>query len=586
MSDRVSPEKPPVTLLAGDADRRSKVERIKAASRGLRLVSSGRGETHSFRSEIDRLARGDAATIGNEAKELSKFFGVYKQQARGERGRKTDEYFFMVRIKNPAGGEISCRQWRALDEASDAYADGTLRVTSRQGLQYHHVYGPALAPLVRHLNRGYRDHATLGACGDVNRNVMASPIDGLDPEHDPRGRELAREIADLLAPRTGAYFEIWLTDAEGGKQRSVQDEEPIYGTNYLPRKFKIGIAHPRDNAVDVLTQDIGLVPVQADGVADGSSFDLYSGGGLGMTHNMPHTRPLLGLHLGRIRREQVVEACRGIAILQKENGDRGDRRRARWKYTIRRLGLDAVRDELKSRFHIEIEEAEPQPLAPMRLHLGWHPQRGGGGYYGIPVENGRIQGRLRQAIRAAVEQLDLAVRLTPQQDVLLCNVPDRAALERILDAHAVPRPETLSIVRRNAMACPAKPTCGLAMTDAERILPSYLDAIEQAGLGDVDAVIRMTGCPNNCARPPTAEIGIYGYGKNDHVILVGGSREGTRLGQVLYSRVPGEQMIPVLVGLFAAIRAHNRDDLPVGEFLHRADPETLRGWIGVAGLAA
>jgi sulfite reductase (ferredoxin) len=217
----------------------------------------------------------------------------------------------------------------------------------------------------------------------------------------------------------------------------------------------------------------------------------------------------------------------------------------------------------------------------MRLHLGWNAQRGGREFFGLSVESGRLRGAQREAVREAVERLDLSVKLTPQQDLLLCDVPDRAALEAVLDAHAVPRPERISIVRRNAMACPAKPTCGLAMTDAENVLPRYLDAIEAAGLGDVDAVIRMTGCPNHCARPPTAEVGIFGYGKNDHVILVGGAREGTRLGHVLYARISEEKMVPALVGLFRAIRERNRDRLPVGEFLHRADPSELRSWIGV-----
>ena len=184
-------------------------------------------------------------------------------------------------------------------------------------------------------------------------------------------------------------------------------------------------------------------------------------------------------------------------------------------------------------------------------------------------------------MREAVESLGLTVKLTAQQDLLLCDVADRAALEAILARHGVGGPETLSRVRRNAMACPAKPTCGLAMTDAENILPRYIDAIEEAGLGDLDVVIRMTGCPNNCARPPTAEVGIYGYGKNDHVILVGGSREGTRLAHTLYARLPEEQMVPALVGLFQAIRDHNTQDLPVGEFLHRTDPARLREWIGL-----
>ncbi|MEN8182129.1 MAG: NADPH-dependent assimilatory sulfite reductase hemoprotein subunit [Myxococcota bacterium] len=574
-------EKPPVSLVASEPAEMSKNERIKLVSKGLFYVGDGRGEPHSFAEEVDKLSRGEEPTISGEAKELSKFFGIYRQQTRGERGRKTDDHFFMVRIKCPAGGELSALQWIALADAAEKYADGTLRITSRQGVQYHHVYGPQLAPLVRHLNRGYRSEATLGACGDVNRNVMASPVDDLDPRFEPRAKALAYEIADALSPRTSAYFQIFLTDDEGRTVAPVNPEEPLYGEHYLPRKFKVGIAHPDDNSVDILTQDVGLLPVRRGDGCDGSLFDVYTGGGLGLTHNNPRTAALLGLHLGRVRREQVVEVTRAIVILQKENGERRDRRQARWKYTVRRLGLEAVKAELKTRFRLEIEEAPPEPLPPMRLHLGWHPQSGGGDYYGISVENGRIRAPLRAALREAVEQLSLGVRFTPQQDLLLCNVRERAALEAILEAHGVTREESVSAVRKNAMACPAKPTCGLAMTDAENILPHYLGAIEAAGLGDVDAVIRMTGCPNNCVRPPTAEIGIYGYGKNDHVILVGGSRENTRIGHTLYARIPEEKMVPVLVGLFRAVRERKPGDEPVGEFLHRTSPEDLRAWIGI-----
>jgi sulfite reductase (ferredoxin) len=561
----------------------SKNEQIKAASEGLFYVPQADGERHTFSDEVAALDRGESRTISNEAKELSKFFGIYKQQTRGERGRKTDDYSFMVRIRAPGGGGFNPDQWSALDRAADEYADGTLRVTSRQGVQYHRVYGPKLAPLIRHLNRGYRVGATLGACGDVSRNVMCSPIEGLDPVHQTGGFELAQQIAAELAPRTTAYFQIFLSDDEGRNLRPMNSNEPLYGESYLPRKFKIGLAHPADNSVDVLSQDVGLMPTVNNGTTDGSFWDLYSGGGLGLTHNMPKTAALLGLYLGRVRRDQVVEAIKSIAILQREHGERKDRRQARWKYTIRRLGVEAVKRELRDRFEIELVDAEPTPLPPLALHLGWYKQRGGGGYYGISVENGRVKPELRAAIRRAVEQLDLSVRATAQQDLLLCDVKeeDRAALERILEQGGVERPEKISAVRKHSMACPAKPTCGLAMTDAEGILPSYMDAIEAAGLGDVDVVIRMTGCPNNCARPPTAEIGIYGYGKNDHVILVGGSREGTRLGHTLYARLPGEKMVDALVGLLTAIR-DRADGQPAGEFLHEADPAQLRSWIGVA----
>jgi sulfite reductase (ferredoxin) len=570
-----------VSLASADVSAMSKNERLKTASRGLFFVAGPKGEVHAFGAEIDALTRGEEETLSNEAKELSKFFGIYKQQARGERGKKTDDYFFMVRIKAPAGGAFSPAQWAALDEAADQFADGTLRITSRQGVQYHHVYGPKLAPLIRFLNRHYRGSATLGACGDVNRNVMCSPIEGLDPVHQTGGSELAHAIAEELAPRTSAYFQAFLSDEEGRNLAPMNSDEPLYGAHYLPRKFKIGIAHPTDNSVDVLTQDVAFVPVARDGRCDGSLWDLYSGGGLGLTHNNARTAALLALYLGRIRRDQVVAAARAIATLQKEHGERKDRKLARWKYTIRRLGVEAVRAELKARFRIELESAAPAALPPMLLHLGWHEQAGGKSFYGISIENGRMTPGLRRAVRNAVTTLGLRVRLTAQQDLLLCDVADRAALEKILDAGGVPRLDSVSRVRRNAMACPAKPTCGLAMTEAERILPAWIDGIEAAGLGDVDVAIRVTGCPNNCARPPTAEIGIFGYGKNDHVVLVGGSREGTRLARELYGRVPGERMVEVLVALIRAIRDRNPEGLPAGEFLHRTPPERLREWVGL-----
>jgi sulfite reductase (ferredoxin) len=567
---------PVVSLATAGVAEMSENERIKVDSQGLFFLTDKAG-THTFLDEVRKLDSGEEPTISSPAKELSKFFGIYKQQGRGDRGRKTHDYFFMVRIKNPAGGQLSPAQWIALDDAADAFADGTLRLTSRQAIQYHHVYGPKLAPLMRHLNRRYRDGATVSACGDVNRNVMASPIDALDPSCAPGGLALAEAIAAELTPRSSSYFQIFVSDDAGRNQAPVNVDEPIYGPQYLPRKFKIGIAHPRDGSVDVRTQDVGLVPADERG----ERWDFYTGGGLGMTHNNPATAPLLGEHLGRIARGQVVDACRAIVILQKENGERRDRRQARWKYTLRRLGVAAVQRALRERFGIALEDAAPVRIADMQLHLGWHAQRGGGGYYGISVENGRLKGAQRRAVREAVERLGCSVVLTPQQDLILCGAPDAASVERILDAHGALRPERVSRVRANAMACPAKPTCGLAMTDAENILPHYLDALEAAGLGDVDVVIRMTGCPNNCARPPSAEIGIFGYGKNDHVILVGGARNGERLAHTLYARIAEEQMVPALVGLARAIREHG-GAAPAGDFLHRTDPAQLRAWVGIA----
>ena len=410
----------PVTLASSKLEEMSANERIKRESKGLFLVADTKG-SHGFRDELDALEQGTAPTLSSTAKELSKFFGIYKQQVRGERGKKTHEYIFMVRIKCPGGGRLDAEQWVALDEAAERFADGTLRITSRQGIQYHRVGGRALAPLVRHLNRGYRKQATLGACGDVNRNVMCSPIDALDPSHDPRALELAHAIAEELAPRTSSYFEVFLADGEGRSLTPMNPSEPIYGEQYLPRKFKIAIAHPSDNSVDMRTNDIGLLPADATG----ARFDLWTGGGLGMTHNNPRTAPLLAEYVGRVAREQVVDVTRAIVLLQKEHGERGDRKQARWKYTLRRIGIPALRSALRERYGIALEDAEPVALPPMQLHLGWHPQRGGLGYYGISVENGRLAGAQRRAVREAVEKLGLSVVLTPQQDLILCDVRDR-----------------------------------------------------------------------------------------------------------------------------------------------------------------
>jgi Sulfite reductase, beta subunit (hemoprotein) len=573
-----------ITLLSADVSQMSKVERLKAASEGLFFVADGK--PRPFAAELDALSTGEAETISDAAKEISKHFGIYKQRERNESGGKTGDFIFMVRLKLPAGGELSPAQWVALDEAADRFADGTLRLTARQGVQFHFVYGAKLGPLVRHLNAEYRDRGyrmtTLGACGDVNRNTMCSPIDDLDAELPLDSRSLAHAIAAELAPRSSAYYQIFLTNDESRTIAPVMCDEPIYGRHYLPRKFKVGIAHPHDNSIDLLTQDVGLLPVVRDGQAD--EYDLYAGGGLGITHNQPNTKQLLGLYLGRIPHHQVVDTVRAIAILQKEHGERKDRRQARWKYTIRRLRVTRVKRVLRERFNIDLRDADSEPLPPVRYWHGWHREAGGGDrwYLGIPVESGRLRDstnvRLRSAVREIVKALDLGVRVTPNQDLLLCHIPEqrRGWVEVMLARHGVKSAEETSRLRRLALACPAKPTCGLAMSEAERLLPELVGMLEQQGLGEVDVIIRMAGCPNSCSRPPTAEIGIYGYGKNDFVVQVGGSREGTRIGKVLYKRVTRDELTTILVGLVRSIRDHNPERLSAGDYLHRLSIKTLR----------
>lgn len=565
-----------LVTLSSDLREMSKNEAIKVESRGLFLVSA---DGTTFAEEIQNLSSGTDTTLSGTGKELSKFFGVYRQQSRGERGKKLKDYFFMVRIKNPGGGVLSPNQWRALDDAATKFSDGTIRITSRQAVQFHHVYGPKLAPLIRFLSRHYRADATLAACGDVNRNVMVSPMHMVNAGDYKGGQELAREISESLSAKSRAYFEVFRENADGTKFQ-LDPEEPVYGRQYLPRKFKIGIAHPSDNSADILTQDVGWIPTTTDGAPSTDWWELYTGGGLGLTHNNPKTSAHLGLHLGRVPRGQVVSATRAIVLLQRDHGNRKDRKQARWKYTIRRLGTDFVKKELRQTFSIDLVNSTPSRLPELDLHLGAHPQQDGGHYYGISVPSGRLQAAQREAVRDLIDTQGASVILTPQQDLILCGIRDPKSLEEKLKCLPIVTPDDLSAVRRNAMACPAKPTCGLAMTEAERILPNYITAIEEAGLGEIDAVIRMTGCPNNCARPPSAEIGIYGYGKNEHVLLVGGSKRGDRLAKVLYERVSGEDMQDALVALFRAIRDHKPPDLEVGAFLQSTPIGTLRDWIG------
>src|SRR5258708_11070390 len=338
----------PITLETASIAEMSTVERLKHASEGLFYVQSTHESRHTMRSEIDALSAREAETITEHAKEVAKHFGIYKQRVRNESGKKDGDFIFMVRVKNPAGGELTPAQWLALDDAAHRYADGSIRLTARQGVQFHHVRGRNLHPLIRHINASYRDNGyqltTLGACGDLNRNTVASPIDDLDAELPLDSRELAHAIAREMAPRSSAYYQVFLTDQSGEQVAPLNSEEPIYGAQYLPRKFKVGFAHPHDNSVDLLTQDVGFIPrVNGHEVV---GYDLYSGGGMGMTHNQAGTMPLLALYLGWVERGHVLDTVRAIATMQREHGQRRNRRAARWKYTIRRIGLAAVKETL------------------------------------------------------------------------------------------------------------------------------------------------------------------------------------------------------------------------------------------------
>jgi sulfite reductase (ferredoxin) len=578
----------PVTLENASAEEMSTVERLKRTSEGLFYVHSTHESRHTMRSEIDALSTRQAETISEHAKEISKHFGIYKQRERNESGKKDGDFIFMVRVKIPAG-ELTPANWLALDAAADRYADGSIRLTARQGVQFHYVRGHSLSSLIRHINASISNNGyqltTLGACGDVNRNTVASPIDDLDAELPLDTHQLAHAVAREMAPRSSAYYQVFLSDESGQQIAPLNSEEPIYGTQYLPRKFKVGFAHPHDNSVDLLTQDVGFLPRVGKSGRDITGYDLYSGGGMGATHNQPATMPLLAMHLGVVQRDQVVDAVRAIATIQREHGERRNRRAARWKYTIRRLGVAAVKETLRERFGIALADAEAVSLPPVRDHLGWHRESGAGDflYVGILIPSGRVRDeqaiRYRSAIRRIVAEVEgIGVRISPNQHLILAHVPAarREWIERTLAEQGVPFDSEVPAIRRLAMACPAKPTCGLAMTHAERALPRYLAELEREGLGNVDVMIRMAGCPNSCSRPPTAEIGIIGYGKNDYVLMVGGARDGSRLARVLYPRLSERELIDAVKHLVRAIRDRNPHRLPAGDYLDQAPDESLK----------
>src|SRR5262245_54091845 len=460
--------------MSANEAKRSAVEGIKEASRALRGTVA------------EELAK-DTDKFGEADKNLLKFHGSYQQEDRDARKARRTEglgkyHVFMVRCKIP-GGRVTAEQFLDLDDLAGRHANGTLRVTSRQGFQLHGVLKRDLKATIAGINETLL--TTLGACGDVNRNVMAcpAPVRGV---RDQLQRDAAR-IAAHLAPRTRAYHEIWVDGKpasermkdEGGRMNEnsplahpssfilhPSDEEPIYGKAYLPRKFKIGLALPDDNCVDVYAQDLGLLAVVEGGRVTG--YDVLVGGGMGMTHGNAKTFPHLAKPICHVDVEEAVPTAEAVVKLFRDHGDRGDRKRARIKYVVHDWVVERFREVWKEYLRGRLVLPRDVPVTGVDRHLGAHPQGDGKWWYGLSVENGRIKDdgpcRLRSGLKAIVDRFRPQLRLTPLQDVLLCdlNGSDLPALESMLDEYGIPRPEQVSATRRNSMACPAIPTCGLA----------------------------------------------------------------------------------------------------------------------------
>jgi sulfite reductase (ferredoxin) len=559
---------------------RSAVEGIKENSRQLR---------GSIAEELQK----DSDHFGEQDKQLLKFHGTYQQEDRDARKARRGEglgkhYMFMVRCKIP-GGRVTAEQYLTLDKLADAYGNSTLRFTSRQGIQFHGVLKAHLKDTIAGINATLL--TTLGACGDVERNVMCCPApihhDGVCAEMQATGRKVALH----LAPRSGAYHEIWLNgqpvthlSQHQGKNEPPAGEEPIYGKVYLPRKFKTGIALPEDNCIDVYGQDLGLLAIVEDHHIVG--YNLLVGGSMGMTHGNPNTFPMLARPICYVPAADIIESVEAVVKLFRDHGNRADRKRARIKYVVHDWGVEKFREVLAG--YLGGMPAHPRPVAisGYHLHLGWHPQGDGKWFYGLSIENGRVKDegslRLRSGLRAIVERFHPEIRLTGMQDILLCNLDGNALpfLERMLDEYGILRPGRVSNVRKYSMACPAIPTCGLAISEAERALPTIIDELEtllkQFGLERETLGVRMTGCPNGCVRPYQSDIGIVGRSGDKYVVYVGGRVHGDRMNFQLKDLVPRGEIVMILEPLLRHYKEERRPCESFGEYCHRLGPDHAR----------
>ncbi len=554
--------------MAEHEEKRSAIEGIKEQSRGLR---------GTLATELTN----DEEKFGDAAKNLLKFHGSYQQEDRDARKARRGDglgklHMFMVRCKIPAG-RLSAEQYLGVDALAGTYANGTLRFTTRQGIQLHGVLKRDLKATIAGINATLL--TTLGACGDVNRNVMACPA----PLPGPRQQMQtdADRIAAHLAPRSNAYHEIWL---DGQPVDPETEVEPIYGKVYLPRKFKIGFGLPEDNCVDVYAQDLGLLAHVEQGQVVG--YNLLAGGGMGMTHGNKKTFPFLAKAICYIPVERVVEAAEAVIKLFRDHGNRADRKRARLKYVVHDWGVERVRQVLGDYLGGALPPPREMPVTGVDLHLGRHPQGDGRWWYGLSIENGRVKDdgalRLRSGLRAIVERFRPQLRITPTQDVLLCGLTSAEldALEAMLDEYGIARPEQVSPSRRVSMSCPAIPTCGLAISEAERALPGILTQLEQAlaelGLSHQAVSVRMTGCPNGCARPYQSDIGIVGRSGDKYVIYVGGRAEGDRLNFELRDLTPRSEIVSTLLPLLRRWRdERSSEQESFGDFCARLGRDAL-----------
>lgn len=511
--------------------------------------------------------------VSNDDTQLMKFHGLYQQDdrdLRSERRKQKQEkaFSFMIRVAVP-GGVSTPEQYLVIDRLADECANGSIRLTTRQAYQLHGILKGNVQTVVRSIDKVLL--SSLAACGDVNRNVMFDPNPDLSPIHQ-EVLEQVRAVQKHLLPRTTAYHEIYVEGelAAGGPKES----EPIYGAGYLPRKFKIGFAVPPSNGIDVFSQDLGYIAIIEDNQLVG--YNVTAGGGMGRSHNKEETYPRLGDVLGFVTPDQVIDIAEAVVTTQRDFGDRTDRRHARLKYTIDDRGIDWFKGEVEQRSGITFQAARPYQLKSIMDDYGWKQATDGTWLFSLFIQNGRISGHLRDALRR-IAQLGVGeFRLSPNQNMILAKIPEdrKEEINALLSEFNLLDHSKLSGLRLNSMACPALPTCGLALSESERYIPELLEELEQiideAGLRDEDISIRMTGCPNGCARPYLAEIGLVGRSPGKYNIYLGAKYDGTRLNDLWADAVLSEEIAPTLAPVIKRYAKERAEGEQFGDFCRRA----------------
>lgn len=567
----------------------SKIEKIKANSNFLRepLATELLQDTNHF---------------SEAALQILKFHGSYQQDNRDNRvkGQEKD-YQMMLRTRTP-GGFVPPQFYLALDRLSETYGNQTLRITSRQSFQMHGILKQDLKTVIADIVRNMG--STLGACGDLNRNVMAPPAPFKNRPEYQYAWEYANKVANLFTPQTGAYYEIWLdgekiiSAEESPAQKAARQQElnteiftgnvePFYGTQYLPRKFKCCVTVPGDNSVDVYTHDISLVVItNRDGELEG--FNVLTGGGMGRTHNKEETFARLSDHLGYVDKDDIYKLLKAIGAIQRDYGDRSNRLHARMKYLIHDWGIEKFKTKVESYFGKPLKPFKEIPPWEYQDFLGWHEQGDGKLFLGILIENGRVQDKgnlkLKTALRKIVEQFNLPLCLTPNHNLIFYDIehlPQKTSIEKTLEAHGIEiNPDRLNGLTRYGMACPALPTCGLAITESERALPGVLERInlllKKLNMANEQLVIRMTGCPNGCVRPYLAELGFVGSGPGSYQVWLGGTPDGTKLAQPYVQSLRIENLEAFLEPIFVYFQANRKLNESFGVFCNRIGFEKLQ----------